>query len=256
MVVVVDVLVLLVAVGTAGCPPGTVVVVDATVVVDDGPAVVVLVVVGVLDKGGSVDVDVLVASVDEVVVVSPTPSEFEVTMVAAVVDVVTASADGSDVVGPTVEVVVGFRAGGPSGVTVVAGVVSTVVGVGGGASAAMAGAAAMKAVAATEDRERNNRLDIAAMIPARQVPGRGWTHFARNCSFLVKKAVADRLYAHLRPKRSADEQHFGEFLGKPSFVEGNKRAVQTMMEAARHTKGGIVSTAVVENGVAAQSHAS
>jgi hypothetical protein len=215
IVVVVDVLVLVVAVGTAGCPPGTVVVVDAIVVVDDGPAVVVLVETVVLDATGAVVG--IVASVDEVDEVSPTPSEFVVAAVAAVVDVVTAAADGADVVGPTV---VDGRAGGPSGVTVVAGVVSAVVGVGVGASAAMAGDAAMKAVAATEERESKSRLDIAAIIHAAQLPGRAWTHFAQNCSFLVKRAVAKRLYAHLRPKRPVNEQRFGEFLGKPSRVEG------------------------------------
>ncbi len=217
IVVVVDVLVLVVAVGTGGCPPATVVMVDMIVLVDDGPASVVLLAPAVLDEAGTIVVDGLIASVDEVVVVSPTPSEFVVAVVGSVVDVVSAAADGADVVGPTV---VDGRAGGPSGVTVVAGVVSAVAGVGVGASAAMAGAAAMKAVAAKEERERSNRLDIAAMIHAGQVPGRESAHFARNCSFLVKRTVAKRLYAHLRPKRPVRERRFGEFLGKPSRVEG------------------------------------
>lgn len=217
VVVVVDVLVLLVAVGTAGCPPGTVVVVDATVVLDDGLAAVVLEVAMLLDEAEIVVVDALVVGVDELDVVLLTPSEFVVAVMAADVAVVTAAAGGPEV---AVEVVVGLRAGGPSGMTVVAGVVSTVVGVGAGASAAMAGAAAMKAVAATEERERNNRLDIAAMIPAAQMPGLGWAQFARNCSFLVKRAVAECLYADLRPKRPVNEQPSGEFLGKPSLLEG------------------------------------
>ena len=215
VVVVVEVLVLVVAVGAAGWLRGTLVVVDAIVVVDDGPGSVVLLEAVVLDDAGTVVVGESVARVEEVDVVSPTPSEFVVAVVGAVVDVVTASADG-DVVGPTV---VDGRAGGPSGMTVLTGVVSAVVGVGVGASAAMAGAAAMKAVAATEERESKSRLDIAAIIPAAHLPGRAWTHFAQNCSFLVKKAVAQCLYARLHPKRPVDEQRFGEFLGKPSQVE-------------------------------------
>jgi hypothetical protein len=183
IVVLVEVLVLLVAVGTPGCPPGTVVVVeepegvDATVVVDR-PAVVVLVVpvpAVVLDEAATVVVDVLVASIDEVEGVSlGNPSESVVAVVAAVVGgEVTAAAAGSDVVGAAAVAVVDGRFGGPSGTIVVAGVVSAVVGVGVGPVAAMAGAAAMRAVPATETRERSSRLDIATMIPGRQLLGRG-----------------------------------------------------------------------------------
>jgi hypothetical protein len=117
---------------------------------------------------------------------------------AVVADGVTATAIRPDVVGVTVEdggrvdVAVGSRAGGPSGMTVVAGAVSAVVaGVGAGTSAAIAGAAAMRAVAATEDKEKISRLDIPAMIAAVQERGAAGRTSPGTVHFSLREQTLD-----------------------------------------------------------------
>jgi hypothetical protein len=230
MVVVVDVLVLPATIGKSGRRLRTVVVVVACAVlvvfegvdmpagmvvdeplappVDDGEEVV----VGWSDDGGAE------LGGGSALVGRDTPSELVVAVRAAVVVgvaavVVSAPETSGLVVGSLAGAVVvaGCSAGGPIGTTGV----SVVVGAGGGESAAIAGAAAMRAVVATEERERNSRLDIAIMIHALDVPRRGCTYFAQNCSFLVQRTVADRLCGHLRPKWLEAVRRLGEFLGKP-----------------------------------------